>query len=184
MKEAGALARWWVWANEPCSTWPARAADPYTGPWNRTTAHPVLVVNPVYDPATPYRAGQAMTAELVRARLLTLDGYGHTALDNPSACVKQHVTRYVLTGALPPQGARCGQDTPPFTDPGESSSATASTRPGGTGRQEAGPSALRSLRPPGLFPLRPGGAGAGVSLVEDGRAIRTWPPAWLPKAGR
>ncbi|WP_240801867.1 alpha/beta fold hydrolase [Streptomyces sp. A1136] len=81
-RESGALARWWVWANEPCTAWPARAADPYTGPWNRITAHPVLVINSVYDPSTPYRAGQAMAAELARARLLTLDGYGHTALDN------------------------------------------------------------------------------------------------------
>ncbi|MFE2143923.1 alpha/beta hydrolase [Streptomyces sp. NPDC059456] len=153
VKEAGPLARWWVWANEPCTAWPARAADAYTGPWNRATAHPVLVVNPVYDPATPYRAGQAMAARLARARLLTLDGYGHTALDNPSACVKRHVVRYVLTGALPPEGARCGQDVPPFAKPGESPAGTAQSSP----------------------------VSRAVVPLADGRTLRTWPPAWLPR---
>ncbi|MGW2986406.1 alpha/beta hydrolase [Streptomyces goshikiensis] len=131
VREAGPLARWWVWANEPCAAWPARAADPYTGPWNRPTAHPVLVVNSVHDPSTPYRAGEAMARELGRARLLTLDGYGHTALGNPSACVGRHVVRYVLTGALPARGARCAQDTPPFVNPGEPSAATAAVTPPG-----------------------------------------------------
>ncbi|MET9888844.1 alpha/beta hydrolase [Streptomyces sp. NPDC006465] len=72
------------------------------------------MVNPTYDPATPYQGGVAMARELADARLLTLKGYGHTALDNPSACVGGHAVRYFLGGALPPVGATCGQDTPPF----------------------------------------------------------------------
>ncbi|MEU3174478.1 alpha/beta hydrolase [Streptomyces sp. NPDC007000] len=114
--QAGALARWWVWANEPCATWPARAAAPYTGPWDAATAHPVLVVNTTHDPSTPYAAGVRMAEELRDARLLAVDGYGHTALDNPSACVGRHAVRYFLTGALPPEGARCTQDLPPFVE--------------------------------------------------------------------
>ncbi|WP_344394901.1 alpha/beta hydrolase [Streptomyces vastus] len=113
-KRAGDLGHWWAWANEPCSTWPATAADKYLGPWNRPTAHPILVVNPTYDPATPYQDGEAMARELADARLLTLKGYGHTALDNPSSCVGRHAVRYFLGGALPPAGATCEQDTPPF----------------------------------------------------------------------
>jgi pimeloyl-ACP methyl ester carboxylesterase len=112
---AGALGHWWVWVGEPCATWPARAAASYSGPWNRPTAHPVLVVNPTHDPATPHQGGKAMVQELADARLLTLDGYGHTALDNPSSCVGRHAVRYFLDGVLPPVGARCAQDTPPFT---------------------------------------------------------------------
>ncbi|MGW0753343.1 alpha/beta fold hydrolase [Streptomyces sp. NPDC002587] len=161
-KQAGALARWWVWANEPCSAWAARAAAPYTGPWDRTTAHPVLVVNPVHDPSTPYRAGQSMAAELAGARLLTLDGYGHTALDNPSACVKRHVVRYVVTGALPPAGARCAQDTPPFGSAPQSPSAAAPVRPGTAGGRGAAPVAFWLERPLGLFPARFGWTGAVV----------------------
>lgn len=171
VRQAGALGRWWAWANEPCTAWPARAADPYTGPWNRTTAHPVLVVNTVHDPSTPFRAGQAMASELARARLLTLDGYGHTALDNPSACVKRHVVRYVLTGALPPQGARCGQDTPPFTTVREPKSQAASPRPA----EAAG----RKAPPFTSWPLRPGWTRTVVPAADD-QPIRTWPPAWRP----
>ncbi|MGP3735128.1 alpha/beta hydrolase [Streptomyces sp. GDS52] len=155
--EAGELAHWWVWANEPCATWPARAADPYTGPWDRATAHPVLVVNTTHDPSTPYRAAQNMVGELGDARLLTLDGYGHTALDNPSACVGRHVVRYFLTGALPPKGARCTQDLPPFAPPVEAPSASepmraqAGTPAGGLPRAASPDGPLPS--PYGAWPL-------------------------------
>jgi pimeloyl-ACP methyl ester carboxylesterase len=111
---AGDLGHWWAWANEPCATWPARAVRTYTGPWNRHTANPVLVVNATYDSATSYQAGKAMARELADARLLTLNGYGHTALDNPSGCVGRYAARYFLNGVLPPVGATCEQDVPPF----------------------------------------------------------------------
>ncbi|MHC5705833.1 alpha/beta hydrolase [Streptomyces tirandamycinicus] len=118
-RRAGDLGHWWAWADEPCATWPAKAENRYTGPWDRPTAHPVLVVNPTYDPATPYQSAQAMVRQLHDARLLTLDGYGHTALENPSRCVNAYAARYFLTGALPRVGARCTQDVPPFTTPAE-----------------------------------------------------------------
>lgn len=111
---AGDLGRRWVWDYEWCAQWPATAADRYTGPFDRPTAHPILVVNPVYDTATSYQAAEAMTSQLADARLLTLQGYGHTALLNPSTCVNEHAVRYFTTGALPPVGATCRQDTPPF----------------------------------------------------------------------
>ncbi|MBG0850538.1 alpha/beta fold hydrolase [Streptomyces spinoverrucosus] len=112
---SGDAARHWTWAAEPCATWPATAADPYTGPWNKRTAHPLLVVGTSYDPATPYESAEAMSETLADARLLTNRGYGHTALLNPSGCVNDHVSRYLLDGALPPPGTTCEQDTPPFS---------------------------------------------------------------------
>ncbi|MEU1278187.1 alpha/beta hydrolase [Streptomyces sp. NPDC005805] len=111
---SGDVGHYWGWSGEPCATWPARAAHPYTGPWNTPTAHPVLVVNNTYDPATPYRSGVAMARELADARLLTLNGYGHTALNNPSSCVHRYETAYLIDGTLPPAGATCEQDAPPF----------------------------------------------------------------------
>jgi pimeloyl-ACP methyl ester carboxylesterase len=114
---AGDLGRWWTWDYEPCATWPARAAHPYAGPWNRPTASPILVVNPTFDPATPYHAAKAMVRELANARLLTLEGSGHTALINPNACINRHVARYLIKGTLPPIGATCAQDPPPFAMP-------------------------------------------------------------------
>ena len=49
-----------------------------------------------------------------RARLLTVAGYGHTALLNPSTCAGGYETSYFLTGELPPAGTVCQQDQLPF----------------------------------------------------------------------
>ncbi|MEV4918241.1 alpha/beta hydrolase [Streptomyces tirandamycinicus] len=113
---AGDLGRAVAWASEPCATWPATAASAYPGPWNRPTANPVLVVNTRYDPATPYQGALAMTRQLARARLLTVDGYGHSSVVNPSLCVDDYERRYLVDGVLPPEGAVCGQDVRPFSE--------------------------------------------------------------------
>jgi hypothetical protein len=44
-----------------------------------------------------------------------VDGYGHTALENPSDCASQHVSDYLVDGTLPPEGTVCPQNQPPFT---------------------------------------------------------------------
>jgi hypothetical protein len=74
------------------------------------------VIGNTFDPATPLRGAMAMQRALARARLLTLDGYGHTSLINPSACVNRFESRYFINGTLPPKGARCTQDGTPFGD--------------------------------------------------------------------
>jgi hypothetical protein len=94
-----------------CANWP-RTTERYHGPWNRQTAKTVLVVNPTYDPATRYDLAKRMTAEPGNARLLTLDGYGHTT--RYSACITGWYSRYLIDGGLPPAGTRCQQDLPPF----------------------------------------------------------------------
>ncbi|MFE3660356.1 alpha/beta hydrolase [Streptomyces sp. NPDC059165] len=114
---AGDAGRFWTWAAEPCATWPVVAANRYLGPWNKPTARPVLVVGTSYDPSTPYADARAMAGELASARLLTHHGYGHTALINPSSCVKEYESRYFIDGTLPPVGATCRPDTPPFPAP-------------------------------------------------------------------
>ncbi|WP_351233370.1 alpha/beta hydrolase [Streptomyces sp. NPDC002133] len=116
-ERAGDLGRLLAWSIEPCATWPATAAQPYTGPWNRPTAHPVLVVNTTYDPATAYTQAEALTRRLADARLLTVHGYGHSAFSNLSSCADDHQTRYFLDGVLPPPGATCSQDDEPFSTP-------------------------------------------------------------------
>ncbi|GGN85281.1 hydrolase [Streptomyces albiflavescens] len=114
---AGDAGRNWTWAAEGCATWPAVAADRYRGPWNKPTAHPVLLVGTTYDPSTPYSGAQTMAEELANARLLTNNGYGHTALINPSSCVNDYESRYFIDGTLPPAKATCRQDKPPFSAP-------------------------------------------------------------------
>ncbi|GAB7049824.1 alpha/beta hydrolase [Catenuloplanes indicus] len=94
-----------------CANWP-RIEERYAGPWHRRTARTVLVVNPTFDPATRYDFAVRMTRQLGNARLLTLDGFGHTSGD--SACVSGWYSRYLVDGALPPAGTRCAQDVAPF----------------------------------------------------------------------
>jgi TAP-like protein len=55
----------------------------------------------------------AMSRELGRARLLTIDGYGHTELANLSSCAARYETRYLIEGA-PPPGTVCRQNATPF----------------------------------------------------------------------
>lgn len=104
----------WAWADEPCATWPATAGDRYAGPWNRSTGQPILLIATTFDPALPYRDSLAMTHDLASARLLTVDGYGHTTLFNPSACADSYETAYLISGVLPPRGAVCHQNRAPF----------------------------------------------------------------------
>jgi pimeloyl-ACP methyl ester carboxylesterase len=113
---AGDIGPWWIWTyDEPCASWPAAAADRYAGPWDRPTANPILVIGNSFDPETPYEGAVAMAQALARARLLTVDGYGHSALLNPSICASTYVSRYVVDGTLPPPGAVCPQTHQPFT---------------------------------------------------------------------
>ncbi|HEX4221839.1 MAG TPA: alpha/beta hydrolase [Pseudonocardiaceae bacterium] len=104
----------WTWVAGACAQWPATGVQRYTGPWNVPTEGPVLLIGNTVDPATPYSGALAMSRDLADARLLTVRGYGHTALLNPSSCADSYESAYFLTGALPPEGTVCQQDQPPF----------------------------------------------------------------------
>jgi pimeloyl-ACP methyl ester carboxylesterase len=112
---SGAAASYIAWGDEPCAGWRATDADGYFGPWNHPTAHPILLVGNTYDPATPYHDSVAMSRELADARLLTMDGWGHTALDNPSSCIQQYEASYFIDGTLPPPGTVCQPNQQPFS---------------------------------------------------------------------
>jgi pimeloyl-ACP methyl ester carboxylesterase len=104
-----------VWDQLGCSGWPAAAAqDRYTGPWNRPTASTILVIGNTGDPTTGYQDSVAMSHLLASARLLTVDGYGHTTTNNPSTCVINDAVNYTVNGVLPAAGTVCPQDLNPF----------------------------------------------------------------------
>ncbi len=105
----------WVWGELPCATWPVRpeGTSRYTGPWDATTSSPVLVVGTRYDPATPYWDAVTVSEQLPGSRLLTLDGWGHTAIGE-SACVDAAVARYLVDVELPAEGTVCQPDRRPF----------------------------------------------------------------------
>lgn len=111
----GPLLGWWLWA--PCTTWPVKSADRYTGPWNATTKNPILVVGTTFDPATSFENARRIARKLGNAVLLTHRGYGHVSTSDPSACVEAATRRYLVHVDAPPRGTVCPSDRRPF-DPG------------------------------------------------------------------
>jgi pimeloyl-ACP methyl ester carboxylesterase len=111
----GPVVGWGNWAQ--CASWPARNADRYSGPWDRATEHPVLVIGTTFDPSTPYANARAVAKLLGNAVLLTHDGYGHTSGADPSACLVRATERYLVDLTIPPRGTVCPSDLQPF-DPG------------------------------------------------------------------
>jgi hypothetical protein len=67
------------------------------------------VISTTHDPATSYEAAVALSRELARGRLLTVDGYGH---GSKSACTDRRLVRYLVKGIPPPRGARCRGQQP------------------------------------------------------------------------
>jgi len=97
-----------------CAFWPAHDADRYTGPWNRWTSAPILVVNNRYDPATPLAGARDATAELGRAKLFVIEGAGHTGMYVPSTCGERVKRDYFISGTLPGPDVTCAADDNPF----------------------------------------------------------------------
>ncbi|SDY88481.1 TAP-like protein [Modestobacter sp. DSM 44400] len=79
----GRLPHFWgtyAYAEIPFALWPAHDKDTYGGPFTVPTSSPTpLVAVTTYDPVTPYPGALRLVQELGNARLLTMDGDGHTA---------------------------------------------------------------------------------------------------------
>lgn len=98
----------------PCASWPARSAERYTGPWNATTPHPILIIGTTLDPNTPLDNARTAERRLGNAILLTHDGFGHLSSADPSACVAQALSTYLVNLTTPARGAVCRSDRLPF----------------------------------------------------------------------
>jgi pimeloyl-ACP methyl ester carboxylesterase len=106
----------WTWASSPCAAWPGGQEDRYLGPFDRNTAHPVLVMNTLYDPATRYQGAVTVAGLLPNSRLVTVAGWGHTT-PFLSHAADDVVSRYLLDGTVPPAGTTFAQDFVPFSSP-------------------------------------------------------------------
>ncbi|WP_243789219.1 alpha/beta hydrolase [Saccharopolyspora gloriosae] len=114
--EAGrGFGSYWTYASLACADWPGGSdPDRYTGPWDRETAEPVLVIgNRQGDPSTPYEDARTTSELLSDARLLTLDTFGHGARGK-SSCIDGALNAYFTDGALPAEGTVCLPDRGPF----------------------------------------------------------------------
>ena len=80
--------------------------DRYMGPFNRTTANPVLVVGNRFDPATRYEGALTVHNLLPRSALLTVHGWGHTSLFL-SHCADDGDRALPRSTSRPPRPAPC-----------------------------------------------------------------------------
>ena len=92
---------------------PVSVKDAYYGPWDvpRSASTP-LVIGTRYDPATPYRSAKRLVQRMGNARLLTLNGDGHTGFFHGSDCIDARVIDYIITLELPEPRTQCAQDIP------------------------------------------------------------------------
>jgi pimeloyl-ACP methyl ester carboxylesterase len=116
-------------------TYPIRARDVFRGPFRTGAKDPTtLVVGTRYDPATTYKQAKRLTAQLGNARLLTMNGDGHTAYDGfpddgfNSKCVDTAVEGYLFDLTVPAKGTQCAQDQVAFPAAAPAGQATGSAR--------------------------------------------------------
>jgi pimeloyl-ACP methyl ester carboxylesterase len=78
------------------------------------TAAPILVINSRFDPSTPLQGAKDGIAELARARLLVVEGSGHSTMYVHSTCAEKAKRTYLISGVLPAEGTTCPIDQKPF----------------------------------------------------------------------
>lgn len=84
-------------------------------------APPLVMIGNIHDPATVYTWNKA-AAKQSRSRLITYEGWGHTAYHNggPSPCVNDAVDAYLIDLTVPKKGLSC----PATEQPGAPASTT------------------------------------------------------------
>lgn len=115
VRRGGPISLAGLWSDAQCLGWAVTSPAAYRGPWDRPTP-PILLIGNTADPSTPYLNSLKMAQELANARLLTVQGYGHTSLLNPSSCANAAIAAYLIDGTLPPAGTVCQQDFVPFPE--------------------------------------------------------------------
>lgn len=118
----------WIWTTAACATFPVQDPNVYRGPWALKTTTPVLVLgNRGGDPSVRYSNAVLAQSTLGKARLLSVDMYGHTSYNLASSCVDNAVDSYLISLTLPAAGASCGTDFGPFDPVGEATSEAGAT---------------------------------------------------------
>jgi hypothetical protein len=66
----------------------------------------MLLVTSTHDPSTPTSWAEGVHARLPGRSLIYREGDGHTSYSY-SACIRDHVDQFLITGTLPSNGQRC-----------------------------------------------------------------------------
>jgi pimeloyl-ACP methyl ester carboxylesterase len=92
------------YANLQCAYMPVKATG-QAGPLTADGAPAILLVGSTGDPATPYVWAQSVHQQLAGSVLLTRQGNGHTAGNDP--CARAAVADYLINLELPADGTVC-----------------------------------------------------------------------------
>lgn len=103
------LGEYFGFSSAGLDAWPVKATvtrHVITAP----DAPDILVVGTTNDPATPYVMAEKLNHDLENSVLLTVEGWGHIAYGaGASACVRDTVDGFLLTGELPEVGRVCSE---------------------------------------------------------------------------
>jgi pimeloyl-ACP methyl ester carboxylesterase len=166
-----------TWFSGACARWPGSQKSRYAGPFDRVTAHPVLVMSTRFDPANG-TAGAERAAELLpNAQLRMLEGWGHTTL-SLSFCTTRSappVLHHPERVPVPARGGPAGRGQRLPTDL-SALRALLGRADRGNGRDAAalgagcpGAGSPGARRRSGSPPLRRGSAGPGTGPAGVGR---------------
>jgi hypothetical protein len=99
-----------------CYSWPFYAAEQYSGDFTAKTHHPVLYVNPTWDPVTPLASARNSSSTLEGSVVLEHRGHGHSVFAQPSLCTATYMRDYMIDGTLPDEDTVCEPDISTFTN--------------------------------------------------------------------
>ena len=101
----------WATYHLECTQWPVRPKWRYTGELAATNlSHPILIVEPKFDPAGPLHDALEVRKRYAGTGLLIQNSYGHTSVAAPSACTAKYVREYLEARTMPGEGTVCQPD--------------------------------------------------------------------------
>ncbi|KAL5536829.1 hypothetical protein ACEPAF_652 [Sanghuangporus sanghuang] len=130
MAVAQTVASWHFGAQDldMCHHWKARESERFTGPFNQTLAHEMLIIGNTADPITPVVNARAVNEMMPHSsRLIIQDGSGHCSSAMTSLCTTKAVRAYFFDNKLPDNGLICPTDEvlfPPKSEDGSIPSAS------------------------------------------------------------
>jgi hypothetical protein len=87
-----------------------QAAELYLGDFTAKTKNPVMLVNGIYDPVTPWNSAVNMSSGFEGAGSLKHRGAGHGVNVHPSVCTGKAIRAYFAEGVVPEEGTVCEPD--------------------------------------------------------------------------